>query len=66
MQDAENAGNCQPFRACLEEVWRWSDSHPGHLPLFVPSETTASDGVCFRDSIKGNLPPAKLWIGGTR
>src|SRR5579859_2157197 len=51
MQDVDYASNCQPFRACFEEVKRWSDSHPGHLPLFLLIETKAPDGKWRWDSV---------------
>jgi hypothetical protein len=44
MQDVDYVSTCQPFRACLEEVRSWSDSHPGHLPLFLLIETKRSEG----------------------
>ena len=53
MQDVDYASNCQPFRACLEEVRRWSDSHPGHLPIFLLIETKAPDGKWKWDSARG-------------
>ena len=53
MQDVDYVSNCQPFRACLEEVRRWSDSHPGHLPLFLLIETKAPDGRWRWDSVTG-------------
>ena len=53
MQDVDYASNCQPFRACLEEVKRWSDSHPGHLPVFLLIETKAPDGRWRWDSVSG-------------
>jgi hypothetical protein len=45
MQDLDYASICQPFRSCLEQVRGWSDSHPGHLPLFVLIETKQSETV---------------------
>jgi len=45
MQDLDYASTCQPFRSCLEQVRGWSDSHPGHLPLFVLIETKQSETV---------------------
>jgi hypothetical protein len=45
MQDVDYVSTCQPFRACLEEVRSWSDSHPNHLPLFLLIETKHSAGT---------------------
>jgi hypothetical protein len=45
MQDLDYVSTCQPFRTCLEQVKGWSDSHPGHLPLFVLIETKQSETV---------------------
>ena len=45
MQDLDYVSTCQPFRSCLEQVRGWSESHPGHLPLFVLIETKQSETV---------------------
>ena len=45
MQDLDYVSTCQPFRTCLEQLRRWSDSHPRHLPLFVLVETKQSETV---------------------
>lgn len=45
MQDLDYVSTCQPFRSCLEQVRGWSDSHPGHLPLFVLVETKQSETI---------------------
>lgn len=45
MQDVDYVSVCQPFRACLEEVRSWSESHPNHLPLFLLIETKYSAGT---------------------
>lgn len=37
--DIDQRSTCQPLRACLEIVKRWSDSHPGHVPIFIDLET---------------------------
>jgi hypothetical protein len=39
IQDVDQRSNCQPLRACLEEVREWSNRHPRHLPLFILLET---------------------------
>jgi hypothetical protein len=39
VQDFDYRSNCQPFTACLGEVLRWSQAHPGHLPIFILIET---------------------------
>ena len=54
MQDVDYVSNCQPFRACLEEVRSWSDSHPRHLPLFLLIETKVSAGTWKWESGKSN------------
>lgn len=35
VQDIDYRSNCQPFTECLAEIRRWSQSHPGHLPVFI-------------------------------
>jgi hypothetical protein len=42
--DAES--NCSPFIECLRVIKAWSDSHPGHAPIFVLVE--AKDGLLER------------------
>lgn len=27
--------HCSPLRACLEQVRRWSDAHPAHIPIWI-------------------------------
>ncbi len=27
--------HCSPLRACLEQVRRWSDAHPSHIPIWI-------------------------------
>ena len=39
VQDIDYRSNCQPFTACLEEVKKWSQAHPGHIPIFILVET---------------------------
>ena len=39
VQDLDFRSVCQPFKACLEEVRRWSHAHPGHIPIFILVET---------------------------
>lgn len=39
IQDVDQRSNCQPLKACLEQVREWSKQHPQHLPLFVLLET---------------------------
>jgi hypothetical protein len=33
--DIDPHSQCQPFTACLAEIRRWSDAHPGHVPLMI-------------------------------
>lgn len=33
--DVDPYSQCQPFTACLAEIRRWSDAHPGHTPLMI-------------------------------
>jgi len=67
---------CQPFTACLAEIRRWSDDHPGHVPLMIminakqdasplPGGTGALpfDEAAFDNfdrEVRGMLPPGKL------
>jgi len=37
--DIDQRSNCQPLRACLEEIRSWSDAHPDHVPVFIDLET---------------------------
>ncbi|MFT4114275.1 phosphatidylinositol-specific phospholipase C1-like protein [Silvibacterium sp.] len=39
VQDIDYVSNCQPFVACLRVVRQWSQSHPGHAPIFILVET---------------------------
>ena len=39
VQDVDQQSVCEPFTACLEEVRRWSQAHPRHLPVFLLIET---------------------------
>ena len=39
VQDLDFRSVCQPFKACLGEVRRWSHAHPGHIPIFILVET---------------------------
>jgi len=45
MQDVDYVSTCQPFRFCLKQIREWSDSHPGHVPLFLLIETKQSETV---------------------
>ena len=45
MQDGDYVSTCQPFRFCLKQIREWSDSYPGHLPLFLLIETKQSETV---------------------
>jgi hypothetical protein len=33
--DVDYLSTCLVYRECLEEVRRWSDANPGHLPVFI-------------------------------
>jgi hypothetical protein len=35
VQDLDFRSNCATLRRCLEELRRWSDAHPRHLPIVV-------------------------------
>jgi len=39
IQDLDYVSTCQPFVACLQEVRRWSQAHPDHIPIFILVET---------------------------
>jgi len=39
VQDIDYRSVCQPFAACLNEVWQWSHTHPNHIPIFILVET---------------------------
>lgn len=43
VQDLDYRSRCEPFVECLQEVYDWSTSHPGHLPLFILVETKDGD-----------------------
>jgi len=42
VQDLDYRSNCQPLVECLRIVRRWSQAHPGHLPIFILIETKES------------------------
>lgn len=46
IQDIDFRSNCLTFAACLEELKRWSDAHPGHYPVFITMN--AKDDVIKR------------------
>lgn len=31
----DDRSNCSPLARCLHQLVRWSDDHPGHIPIFV-------------------------------
>ncbi len=35
VQNLDDRSNCADLMVCLEELVRWSDAHPGHVPLFL-------------------------------
>jgi Phosphoinositide phospholipase C, Ca2+-dependent len=39
VQDIDYRSVCEPFTACLQEVRRWSQAHPDHVPVFILVET---------------------------
>jgi len=47
-QDIDYRSNCQPFTGCLQVILKWSQAHPGHLPLFVLIETKEGRGRPFQ------------------
>ena len=38
VQDIDFRSTCLTFDGCLEEVKKWSDAHPKHIPIFVMVE----------------------------
>lgn len=38
MPDVDFRSTCPTFRSCISEIRAWSDSHPGHIPIFVMIE----------------------------
>ena len=38
MADIDFRSSCPTFRSCLVELRKWSDAHPGHIPIFVMLE----------------------------
>jgi Phosphoinositide phospholipase C, Ca2+-dependent len=42
VQDVDYRSTCQPLTACLQQVREWSQSHPGHIPIFILLETKQS------------------------
>lgn len=42
MQDIDYRSTCEPFTECLEQVRRWSQAHPQHIPIFILVETKQS------------------------
>lgn len=43
--DIDQHANCQPFKACLQEIHDWSRAHPGHVPVFVILEIEQSNDI---------------------
>jgi hypothetical protein len=43
-QDIDYRSNCQPFTGCLAVILKWSNEHPGHVPIFVLIETKDARG----------------------
>lgn len=41
--DVDFGSSCITFVSCLEEIQRWSDAHPDHLPIMVMVETKGDD-----------------------
>jgi len=35
IQDIDFRSNCLTFQQCLQELKKWSDTHPGHNPIFI-------------------------------
>lgn len=35
VQDIDFRSNCLTFKLCLQELKKWSDSHPDHPPIFI-------------------------------
>ena len=43
--DIDQHANCQPLKACLENIRNWSDAHPHHIPVFVILEIEQSNDL---------------------
>jgi hypothetical protein len=35
IQDIDYRSNCATFKQCLQELKKWSDTHPDHQPIFI-------------------------------
>jgi hypothetical protein len=76
VQDIDYRSNCQPFTDCLSAIHKWSDAHPGHLPIFIlvenkdrspapgaapgPGMLTAATMEALDAEIRGVFPAEKL------
>jgi predicted alpha-1,2-mannosidase len=76
VQDLDYRSNCQPFTVCLEEIRRWSQLHPRHIPIFILVETkqgspkgakvtdpepfTAATFDALDEEIRSVFPPSEL------
>jgi hypothetical protein len=56
VQDIDYVSNCQPFTGCLETILKWSNAHPGHLPIFVLIETKEGAGRPFQQKTEHFTP----------
>jgi hypothetical protein len=48
--DADFRSHCTLFTACLSEIRRWSDGHPGHVPLFILIEAKSQAMPLFKEA----------------
>ncbi|BDC48733.1 hypothetical protein F183_A10490 [Bryobacterales bacterium F-183] len=69
VQDVDVRSHCWTFVECLQVVKKWSDGHPGHLPLYifvenkmerVPEPVTTAAMDALDAEIRSVLPPSKL------
>ena len=62
VQNLDNRSSCVDLLACLSLLRSWSESHPGHVPIFI--SFNAKDSVIERAGFVRPLPFAEdAWMG---
>jgi hypothetical protein len=54
----DNRSSCSPLADCLRELKRWSDAHPGHVPIFVLVD--AKDPTPVIDTVRDDWDTTSL------
>lgn len=54
--DIDQHANCQPLKACLQQIQSWSHAHPDHVPIFVILEIEQSNDIPGGTSVERFTP----------